>query len=154
MSSDAEKNYELESALKSVINVLEDGQKGMAELGTHLKNERLKIYFLAESLVRANYRGELVEVLHRHGIKDVHEDGTLVGTIERVWDKLKFDLEGGDRTLLESAEQGEDEAIGVYRDALNQELPQPLRELLTVQKAQIGLSHKYVREQLDALLVK
>jgi uncharacterized protein (TIGR02284 family) len=154
MSSDAEKNYELENSLKSVINVLEDGQKGMAEMGAHLKEERLKIYFLAESLARANFRGELVEELHRHGIKDVHEDGTLSGTLKRAWSNLKFDLGGGDRTLLETAEQGEDEAIGVYRDALNQELPLPLRELLTAQKKQIGLSHELVREQLNTLQAK
>ena len=65
---------ELESTLKSVINVLEDGQKGMAEIGEHLKDPTLRRYFLTESLRRANFRAELENVLHRQGIHDVARD--------------------------------------------------------------------------------
>ena len=108
MATDTAKNYELESALKSVINALEDGQKGMAEIGEHLKDEQLKRYFLAESLKRANFRGELENELHRHGVADVHETGTAAGAVYRVWADLKAKLGGGDHTLLETAEQGED----------------------------------------------
>jgi hypothetical protein len=69
------KNAELEGVLRSVINILEDGQKGMAEIGEHLKDEHLKRYFLAESLKRANFRGELESELHRHGVRDVTSRG-------------------------------------------------------------------------------
>jgi uncharacterized protein (TIGR02284 family) len=154
MATDAARNYELESALKSVINVLEDGQKGMAEIGDHLKDERLKIFFLAESLKRANFRGELENELHRRGVADVHESGTAAGVVYRAWADLKANLGGGDHTLLETAEQGEDETVDVYKDALDQELPLPIRELLTEQQAQIVLSHDFVREQRDALQAK
>jgi uncharacterized protein (TIGR02284 family) len=154
MATDAARTYELESALKSVINVLEDGQKGMAEIGEYLKDERLKIFFLAESLKRANFRGELENELHRHGVADVHESGTAVGVLNRAWSELKAKLGGGDPMLLETAEQGEDEAVDVYKDALDQELPLPLRQLLTAQQTQIVLSHDFVREQRDALRPK
>ena len=40
MATDTEQNSELVSVLKSVINVLEDGQKAMAEIGEHLKVSR------------------------------------------------------------------------------------------------------------------
>lgn len=50
MAIGSSKNRELVLALKSVINVLEDGQKGMAHIGEHLKNTTLRRYFLAESL--------------------------------------------------------------------------------------------------------
>ena len=79
MATDTQKNYEMISVLKSVINVLEDGQKGMAEIGEHLHDEALKTYFLAELLKRANFRGELENELHRHGVADVHETGTAAG---------------------------------------------------------------------------
>lgn len=154
MATDAARIHELESALKSVINVLEDGQKGMAEIGEHLKDERLKIFFLAESLKRANFRGELENELHRQGVADVHESGTAAGVLYRAWADLKANLGGGDPTLLETAEQGEDKAMDVYKDALDQELPLPLRQLLTAQQVQIVLSHDFVREQRDALRMK
>jgi len=151
MATDTEKNFELETVLKSVINVLEDGQKGMAEIGEHLKDETLKRYFLAESLKRANFRGELENELHRHGVHDVHESGTVAGAVYRAWAGLKAKLGGGDRTLLETAEEGEDEAKRVYEDALEQELPLPLRQLLAEQQTHILMSHDYVRAHRDAL---
>jgi len=143
------KKEEMDSVLKSVINVLEDGQKGMAEIGEYLKDETLKRYFLAESLRRANFRGELENELHRHGVADVHESGTATGVLYRAWAGLKAALGGGDHTLLETAEQGEDEAKQAYREALNHDLPLPLRQLLTEQQTHILMSHDYVRNHRD-----
>jgi uncharacterized protein (TIGR02284 family) len=151
MATDEARNSELESAIKSVINVLEDGQKGMAEIGEHLKDETLKRYFLAESLKRASFRGELENELHRHGIADVHETGTAVGKIHRVWADLKSKLGGGDHTLLATAEEGEDALKAAYQDVLELELPLPLRQLLAEQQAHILTAHDYVRNHRDAL---
>lgn len=154
MATDNGKTDALESALKAVINVLEDGQKGMAEIGDHLKDESLKRYFLAESLKRANFRGELENELHRHGVADVRETGTAAGAVHRVWADLKAKLGGGDHTLLESAEQGEDAAKLTYKDALDQELPLPVRQMLTEQQAHVLTSHDFIRERRDALKEK
>ena len=63
--AEATKSEATEKVLLEVIEVLQDGQKGFAEIGEHLKDEQLKKYFLAESLKRANFRGELENVLHR-----------------------------------------------------------------------------------------
>jgi uncharacterized protein (TIGR02284 family) len=151
MATDTEKNYELVSVLKSVINALEDGQKGMAEIGEHLKDQTLKHFFLAESLKRANFRGELENELHRQGVHDVHETGTASGALYRTWAGLKAKLGGGDHTLLETAEAAEDEAKDAYKDALSQELPMPIRQLLTEQQTQILTSHDFVRDARNAL---
>jgi uncharacterized protein (TIGR02284 family) len=155
MSSDESKNSEYEEVIKEVINILEDGQKGFADIGAHLKDETLKHYFLAESLKRANFRAELENELHRHGVHDVHEEGTAVGTLHRVWFDLKEKLHAADdHSLLASAEQGEDQAKKVYADALAQELPLPLRQLLTEQNAHIVSSHDYVRDHRNAFASK
>ena len=151
MATSSGKNNELESALKSVIDVLEDGQKGMAEIGEHLKDETLKRYFLTESLTRASFRGELENELHRQGVADVHESGTVTGALNRAWAGLKAKLGGGDRTLLETAEEGEDEAKRAYNDALERDLPSPVRQLLTLQQTHILTSHDFVRSHRDAL---
>jgi uncharacterized protein (TIGR02284 family) len=151
MATDQERNGELESALKGVINALEDGQKGMAEIGEHLKDDSLKRFFLAESLKRASFRGELENVLHRHGIADVKETGTASGKLYRVWAGLKAKLGGGDHTLLETAEQAEDEAKDAYKDALDQNLPLPIRQLLAEQQAHVLTSHDFIRERRDSL---
>jgi len=154
MPTDTEKNSELESVVKSVINVLQDGQKGFAEAGEHLKDPTLKRYFLAESLKRANFRAELENELHRHGVHDVHEEGTASGALHRTWLGIKEKLGAGDHEILASAEQGEDQAKQVYKDALDEELPLPLRQLLSEQNAHIVSSHNYVRDHRDALASK
>ena len=155
MSTSTEKNEEVEKVLKGVINVLQDGQKGFADLGEHLQDDTLKRYFLAESLKRANFRAELENELHRHGVKDVHEEGTTLGTLHRTWGDLKAKiLSASDHELLATAEQGEDKAKATYRDALQQELPLPLRQLLTEQQAHVISSHDFVRDHRDALASK
>ena len=77
MPTDTAKQHEMERALKSLINVLQDGQKGFADIGEHLKDDTLKRYFLAESLKRASFRAELENELHRQGVHDVKESGTV-----------------------------------------------------------------------------
>ena len=155
MPTSTDKNEEVEKVIKEVINVLQDGQKGFADIGEHLKDDTLKRYFLAESLKRANFRAELENELHRHGVKDVHEEGTTLGTLHRTWGDLKAKLiTPTDHDLLATAEQGEDKAKSTYKDALGQELPLPLRQLLTEQQAHIISSHDYVRNNRDALASK
>jgi uncharacterized protein (TIGR02284 family) len=155
MSTDSNKNAELEKILKNVINVLQDGQKGFADLGDKLKDETVKRYFLAESLKRANFRGELENELHRHGIHDVHEEGTVAGTLHRTWGDFTAKVFGtDDHSILSTAEQGEDEAKKVYADALSQELPLPLRQLLAEQNAHILNSHDFVKSHRDAYATK
>jgi uncharacterized protein (TIGR02284 family) len=147
-------NKEMERVLLNVIEVLHDGQKGFAEIGEHLKDETIKRYFLAESLKRANFAGELENELHRAGMADVKEPGSVSGTLHRVWGDIKAKLGGGDHTLLETAEQGEDEAKKAYKDALDQDLPLPIRQLLVEQQSHIVSSHDFVRDTRDKLAAK
>jgi len=148
------KNKDMEKILLNVIESLQDGQKGFADIGEHLKDEQLKRYFLAESLKRANFRAELENELHRAGMADVKESGSVSGAIHRTWGDLKAKLGGGDHTLLVTAEQGEDDAKKAYKDALEQELPLPVRQLLSEQQAHILTSHDYVKSHRDALASK
>jgi uncharacterized protein (TIGR02284 family) len=154
MSTDSGRQHEMALVLKSLINTLRDGQKGFADIGDHLKDETLKRYFLAESLKRANFRAELENELHRAGVHDVKESGTTTGAVHRVWADLKAKLGGGDHTLLDTAEQGEDVAKKAYEDALNRDLPLPLRQLLVEQQAHVLNSHDYVRSHRDAFATK
>ncbi|MEO6981490.1 MAG: PA2169 family four-helix-bundle protein [Edaphobacter sp.] len=154
MSTDTGRQNEMILALKTVINSLQDSQKGFAEIGDNLKDDALKRYFLAESLKRASFRGDVEEVLHQNGVSDINETGTTTGAFYRAWGDLKAKLGGGDHTLLETAEQGEDTAKSAYADALEQELPLPIRELLHEQQAHILTSHDFVRTQRNALASK
>jgi uncharacterized protein (TIGR02284 family) len=149
MSNPSNALQEVESTLRSVIETLIDGQEGLQKIGESLKDEVLKRYFMAESLKRASFRGELETILHQEGIHDIKESGTTSGTVHRAWGELKAKLGGGDHTLLATAEQGEDEAKKAYHNALDKELPFPVRQLLTTQAAHIQTAHDYVKAARD-----
>ena len=150
MPHPSETLHELESTLQSVIETLIDGQEGFQKIGEDLKDETLKRYFLEESLRRAEFRGELETILHQEGVHDIKEGGTTSGTIHRAWADLKTTLGGGDHTLLVTAEQAEDEAKEAYKEALDTQLPFPVRQVLSSQSAQIQASHDYVKAARDS----
>src|ERR1700748_1687798 len=151
MATDAGRQHEMQLALNSLINSLIDSQKGFADIGEHLKDDTLKRYFLAESLKRANFRAELENELHRAGMADVKESGSTSGALHRAWGDLKAKLGmGSDHELLATAEQGEDVAKKAYNDALEHDLPLPIRQLLTEQQAHVENSHDYVKSHRDA----
>ena len=151
----SDKNKEMERVLLEVITSLQDGQKGFADIGEHLKDDTLKRYFLAESLKRASFRADLEAELHRAGVHDVKDSGSVAGALHRTWGDLKAKLGlGDDHSLLATAEQGEDEAKKVYKDALEQDLPLPIRQLLTEQQAHVLTAHDYVKRHRDELVAK
>jgi uncharacterized protein (TIGR02284 family) len=142
-------NKEVRETLHLVIQSLIDGQEGFQKIGEHLRDETLRRYFAAESLKRASFRGELETMLHDEGDHDPKESGTVSGAIHRTWGDIKAHLGGGDHTLLETSEQGEDAAKKAYKEALEKELPVPVKQLLTAQYIHIQASHDYVKAARD-----
>ena len=147
--SNKEVNKKVEETLRSVIQSLIDGQEGFKQIGEKLEDSTLKHYFAAESLKRASFRGELETLLHTQGVDDVKESGTASGAIHRTWADVKAKLGGGDHTLLETAEAGEDAAKKAYKEALENDLPLPVKQLLDTQYAHIQTSHDYVKTARD-----
>lgn len=135
--------------VRSVIQTLHDSHRGLAAIGSELKDESAKHYCLEETQVRANFAAELENELHRLGVHDVKEGGTAAGAVHRVWGDVKSILGGSDHTLLVTAEQGENEAEEKYADALNEKLPGTLNDLLLRQQAHIQESHNTIRSLRD-----
>jgi uncharacterized protein (TIGR02284 family) len=140
----------VESALKDLIETLRDGHQGFTELGHRLQDSSAKRFFMEETQVRAEYAAELENELHRMGVKDVKVGSSASSKAHRVWAELKSKLGGGDHALLETAEQGEDAAKKAYADALENELPLPLRELLVRQQEHVGMAHDKVKALRDS----
>jgi uncharacterized protein (TIGR02284 family) len=149
MSSPSKDLKEVESALRSVIQALIDGQEGFKKIGQQLKDEALRDYFLAESLTRAQFRGVLESILHQDGVHDVKESGTAAGTVLRAWSDIKATFGGGDSSLLSTAEEAEDQTVAAYNKAIDSYLPLPVRQILTTQSAHIEKSHEFIKAASD-----
>jgi len=150
MSTPSKTLRQMEDTLSTVIDSLVDSQDGFQKIGDELKDENLRLYFLSESLTRAQFRGELETVLHQEGVHDIKEHGTANGKALRIWAELKSKLGGGDHTLLETAEQAEDAAKAAYEEALSTELPLPVRQILFKQALHVENSHDFVKAARDS----
>jgi uncharacterized protein (TIGR02284 family) len=133
--------------VKDVVEVLHDGQKGFADLAEHIKDPQVKSYFLKESQTRAQYASELESA---GGLKR-DDEGTAAGAMHRFWGDMKGKMGGGDHTLLETAEQGEDAAKKAYEDALQKpEVTGNIRQILEKQQLHIKQSHDQVKSFRDS----
>ena len=132
--------------VKTVIEVLNDGQKGFVDIGEHIQNPEMKSYFMTEAQTRGSFASELAST---SGISDA--SGTALAAVHRTWGDLKAKLGGGDHTLLETAEQGEDAAKKAYQEALaDTSVTGSVRALLQQQQTHIMASHNKVKAFRDS----
>jgi uncharacterized protein (TIGR02284 family) len=140
---------EAEDSLQSVVNSLIDSQVSFRKLGEEMSEPMLKEIFLAESMQRARFRGDLESVLHEEGVHDIRESGTVAGTLRRAWGEAKSRIARGDFTLLERAENSENATIRVYAEALETAFPFPVRQMIVSQYASINSTHDFVKSVRD-----
>lgn len=141
----------VEDTLRLLIERLIDAQEGLQKIGEDLQNELLKRHFLAESLKRAQFRGDLESILHQEGERDLNIRGTAEGVAIRAWAEFKHALGGGDRTLLATAEDAENALVEMYGSAREKDLPLPVRQTLTSQAAHVQQSLEMIRAAREAL---
>jgi len=138
-------------AVRTVIEVLHDGEKGFQSLGEQLKDLKAKRFFIEESATRGKFASELESALGSATGEDVDEGGTATGTLHRTWGELKAKMGGSDHTLLETAEQGEDAAKKAYEEVLKlKDVPAPVVSILRKQQVHIKESHDLVKAMRDS----
>jgi uncharacterized protein (TIGR02284 family) len=131
--------------LQRLIETCRDGETGYLHAAGVADDSELKSYFQQQSIERARFRAELTDAITRLGEPDPDRSGSFAAVLHRAWFELKDDFGGGDHTLLESVEQGEDSAKHSYESALEMELPVAIKELLRNQYASVKAAHDRVR---------
>jgi uncharacterized protein (TIGR02284 family) len=137
------------SVLEALIETCKDGQKGYQDAATHVKRSDLKTYFNEQSLERARFAGELEAELIHLGEPDKKISGSVSGAMRRAWIDTKVSLGGGDKTILNSIEQGEDNAKESYQKALSGSLPGNIAEIVRRQAASVQRAHDKVKSLRD-----
>jgi uncharacterized protein (TIGR02284 family) len=138
------------SVLEDLIETCKDGQKGYQDAAEHTKRADLKTYFNEQSLVRAKFSEELRSELSRLGKPDKKPAGSVAGAIHRAWIDTKVALGGGDTTILESVEAGEDRAKEAYKKALSESLPSDITAIVRKQATSVQETHDRVKSLRDA----
>ena len=137
------------NVVENLIETSKDGQKGYQDAAEHAKRPDLKSYFNEQSAERGRFAQELEAELAKLGKPEKKVSGSVGGAMHRAWLDTKANLGGGDKTILESVEAGEDKAKYTYNKALGGELPASLTEIVRRQAASVQRAHDKVRMLRD-----
>jgi len=106
-----------EKAVRTVIEVLHDGERGFQSLSKEIKNLTARAFFQEEAATRAKFANDLESALSAETGKSIQEGGTASGAVHTAWGEIKGKMGGSDHALLETAAQGEDAAKKAYEEA-------------------------------------
>jgi uncharacterized protein (TIGR02284 family) len=137
------------SVVENLIETNRDGQKGYKEAAEQVKRPDLKTYFNEQSMERGRFAMELQAELAKLGKPDKKVSGSAGGAMHRAWIDTKVALGGGDKTILESVEAGEDNAKDTYNKALTGNLPESVKAMVQRQAASVQRAHDKVRDLRD-----
>ena len=137
------------SVLEELIETAKDGEKGYQDAAAHIKRPDLKSYFNEQALERSRFVQELQTELAKVGKPDKKASGSVSGALHRAWIDTKANLGGGDKTILESVEEGEDKAKEAYQKAVSASLPLSVAEIVRRQAASVQRAHDKVRTLRD-----
>jgi uncharacterized protein (TIGR02284 family) len=137
------------SVLEELIQTCKDGQKGYQEASSKVNRSDLKTFFNEQSLERARFAGELEAELIRLGKPDKKVSGSVAGSLHRAWIDTKVGLGGGDKTVLDWLEHGEDRAKEAYQKAVTGDLPENIAQIVRRQAASVQAAHDKVKSLRD-----
>lgn len=147
-------NDEVISQLNGLIETCRDGQEGFKQSAEGIDRDDLKTLFYEFSQERASFVGELQDIVRGLG-GDPENSGSITGAMHRGWINIKSAVTGKDEAaILNEAERGEDIAVGQYRSALEQPLPEVIRQTVQNQYTKVQAAHDRVKALRDVANAK
>jgi uncharacterized protein (TIGR02284 family) len=155
MTETPEQKPELENdririVLERLIDTCRDGEAGYRDAAEHIGSTELRAFFNQQSLERARFAGQLTAELERQGRWQTTRQGSVTGMVKRAWFDVERVLGGGDASILEAVESGEDAARDAYQKALDEPgMPESVRSLIRAQAQTIFASHDHIKQLRD-----
>ncbi len=131
--------------LCELLAVTRDGEHGFITCAEHARAESLKKTFAERAQRHFTAAGELRELIAQLG-GDPARRGKIIGAGHRGWANLHAALTHGDDTLLvDECERGDDYTLEVYRNALDDHLPEFVRQVVLRQFEDLMSDHDRIR---------
>ena len=142
---------EIISAINNLIETLKDGEKGFKEATDAVDDPRLKSLFTGYSEQRARFASELQTQAGSIGRAEPETGGSAVGAMHRGWINLKSAITSKDQSaILAECERGEDSAVKEFEKTMRDDLPSPVRDIVSRQYREIKSAHDRIRNLRDA----
>ena len=146
---------EIISTLSGLIETLKDGQEGFKQSAEGVDDPQLKTVFDTFSLQRSKFAGELQSEVTNLGDPDPEDSSSVTGSMHRAWINVKSVVTNRDsHAILAEAERGEDAAVSAYKDAMEKDLPAPIKSIVTRQATEVKAAHDKIRNLRDATAQK
>ena len=133
------------ATLNKLLETTKDGESGFRTCADAVKNDGLKRVF--EDAARKCDEGakELDAKIRSLG-KEPAASGTAAGALHRAWTNVKSSVTGmDDHAVLAECERGEDVAKRAYEEALLEDLPSDVKELVHHQYEGVKANHNRIR---------
>lgn len=136
--------------LNDLLKTCRDGQKGFDEAAEHTRTASLAQLLRDRARSCAQGAEELVAAIGRLG-GEANDRGSATGALHRGWVSARGSVGAlSDLDMLEECERGEDAALGRYRKALEQGLPQDVEALVRRQMDGAQRNHDQIKQLRDA----
>src|SRR3989338_2153213 len=137
--------YKTISVLNDLIETSKDGEAGFRTCAEDVKNVELKSLFTKRAGECATAAEELQAMVLGFGGAP-ENDTSVAGDLHRRWVDLKSLVSGKDEeAILNECERGEDVAKKRYAEALKNELPLNVRELVQRQYEGVLRNHYQIK---------
>jgi uncharacterized protein (TIGR02284 family) len=144
---------EIVSTIDNLIETLRDGQEGFKQAAEGVKAPQLKSLFNEYSSQRLQFVTELQSQASRLSRSEPEESGSAAGALHRAWINLKSAITSGDdHAILAECERGEDSAVEQYEEAMRDNLPAPLSDIVSRQYSDIKSAHDRIRTLRDTAI--
>jgi uncharacterized protein (TIGR02284 family) len=136
----------MSTTLKELQQTLADGIEGFTIAAESVKDPGLKTLFSGFAMERE----EMAHELREYARADTEEDASVTGAIHRGWMELKAKLTSGDdHAILAECERGEDHALKVFREDVDDDLPAEARATISSISTRILAVHNKVKQLRD-----
>lgn len=121
-------------SLHKLIALNKDSDRGYKEASENIEDPELKTILYRLSQQRAEFRGDIEEILRKDYRDDANPSDSLLSKLHRGWMDFKSSLSSNDNeAVLEECLRGEKHAVETYSEVLANNLPDYIEDQLRKQ---------------------
>ena len=121
-------------SLHKLIELNKDSDRGYKEASENIEDPELKTILYRLSQQRAEFRGDIEEILRKDYHDDANPSDSFLSKLHRGWMDFKSSISSNDnQAVLDECIRGEKHAIETYEEELSEHLPKYIEEQLNAQ---------------------
>ena len=127
-------NKEVVKSLRTLVQLNKESDRGYKEASENIEDPELKTILYRLSQQRAEFRGDIEEILIKDYSDDAEPSDSILSKIHRGWMDFKTKLSSNDNeAVLDECIRGEKHAIETYNEEMATKFPDYVEEKLTEQ---------------------